>query len=106
MLLLSLLEITLLYVHRLMKDEDAAATNAKDVNDATDDDEEDFGECDEVFHDPLCEEEVSIITFHSSFAVLTSDPYVYAPGCRRVADRALPDLLPQEDRREQRRQRR
>ena len=91
------------FIHRLLKDEDSAATNAKDVNDA---DDEDFGECEEVFHDPLCEEEVSIITFHSSFAVLTSDPYVYAPGCRRVADRALPALLPQEDRREQRRQRR
>ena len=37
-----------------MKDEDAAAaTNAKDVND-----DEDFVECDEVFHDNLCEEEV------------------------------------------------
>ena len=40
-------------LYRSLKDEDAAATFAKDVND-----DEDFGECDEVFHDNLCEEEV------------------------------------------------
>ena len=61
----------LIFRRVLLQEEDTAASNSKDVNDHGDDDDEDFGECDEVFHDPLCEEEVSsIITIHTSFAVM------------------------------------
>ena len=87
---------TVLTFYHVFKDEVAAATNAKDSNDR-DVDDEDFGECDEVFHDPLCEEEVSI-TVNISSAVKMSDP-PYIQGCWRVADRALRAVLPQEDRR-------